>query len=130
MRKWLTVDQAAEALGLHRSTVIRQIGEGTIRGARRVGRQWRIPAAAVEPPPSVPAPAPLDDVEAARAAATAAALALSAACMGWPLDRDRLDAARLAFDVADQARIAAEKRAGLLEARSAAALGCVLSQTP
>lgn len=51
MRRWLTVDQAAEALGLHRSTVIRQIGEGTITGARRVGRQWRIPAAAVAAPP-------------------------------------------------------------------------------
>lgn len=56
MRRWLTVDQAAEALGLHRSTVIRQIGEGTITGARRVGRQWRIPAAAVAAP-SGPAPA-------------------------------------------------------------------------
>ena len=50
------------------------------------------------------------DVEAARAAETAAALELADASKGWPIDRDRLDAARAAFDQADKARAAAEAR--------------------
>ena len=52
----------------------------------------------------------LADVERARAAETEAALALSAACIGWPIDRDRLDAARLAFDQAMRDCAAAEAR--------------------
>ena len=119
MEVWLTIDQAAEALGLHRSTVIRQIKEGTIRGARRIGRQYRVPAAAVRPVAVVEVgeaatltAAPFADrvaaAEIARAAATAAAIDLGDACKGWPIDRDRLDAARLAFDQADKARVAAE----------------------
>ena len=120
MEVWLTIDQAAEALGLHRSTVIRQIKEGTIRGARRIGRQYRVPAAAVRPVAVAEAVWThilaelagdrLADVERARAAETEAALALSAACIGWPIDRDRLDAARLAFDQAMRDCAAAEAR--------------------
>ena len=106
--------------GLHRSTVIRQIKEGTIRGARRIGRQYRVPAAAVRPVAVAEAVWThilaelagdrLADVERARAAETEAALALSAACIGWPIDRDRLDAARLAFDQAMRDCAAAEAR--------------------
>ena len=120
MEVWLTIDQAAEALGLHRSTVIRQIKEGTIRGARRIGRQYRVPAAAVRPVAVAEAVWThilaelagdrLADVERARAAETEAALALSAACIGWPIDRDRLDAARLALDKAMRDCAAAEAR--------------------
>jgi excisionase family DNA binding protein len=50
MAIWLTIDQAATTLGLHRSTVIRQIREGTIKGARRIGRQYRVSAEALRPP--------------------------------------------------------------------------------
>jgi excisionase family DNA binding protein len=43
----LTIDQAAQALGLSRSTVKRRIGDGTIRVAK-VGTSVRVPAAEVD----------------------------------------------------------------------------------
>ena len=71
------------------------------------------------------------DVEAVRAAATAAALELADACKGWPIDRDRLDAARAAFDRADKARADAEAQAWPrhLRPRLTASVGRDLSDT-
>lgn len=124
MRRWLTVDQAAESLGLHRSTVIRQIGEGTIRGARRVGRQWRVPADAVEPPAAAArlAVATLDGWLAApalEAALSALAVAVAAADQAEAQHKIGSPEAAAARDAAlDQAaRVVREARAlGLLEA--------------
>jgi excisionase family DNA binding protein len=39
--------QAAEHIGCHSSTVIRMAKEGRLPGARKIGRDWSIPALAV-----------------------------------------------------------------------------------
>ncbi|MEA4856154.1 helix-turn-helix domain-containing protein [Solidesulfovibrio sp.] len=43
----LSMDEVAEALGVHRNTVSAMLNEGTIR-AVRAGRTWKIPLTALE----------------------------------------------------------------------------------
>lgn len=45
--EWLTVEQAAEILDLHPKTIRRQLKNGDLPG-RKFGRQFRIPASALE----------------------------------------------------------------------------------
>lgn len=43
----MSMDEVAEALGVHRDTVSKMLGAGTIR-AIRAGRTWKIPLSALE----------------------------------------------------------------------------------
>lgn len=45
--RMLTVADTATQLGVHENTVLRMIDRAELVGAVRVGRQWRIPAAAL-----------------------------------------------------------------------------------
>jgi excisionase family DNA binding protein len=47
-KEWLTTGQAAELLGVSRSTVVRYIEAGTLEARRLPGGHWRIPRAAAE----------------------------------------------------------------------------------
>ena len=49
MTTWLTPEAVAEQLDLHVETVRLQCRAGDWPGAKKFGRQWRIPAAALEP---------------------------------------------------------------------------------
>lgn len=47
MQEYLTPDEIAERFRIHPRTVRRLCKRGDLRGAVKVGRQWRIPADAV-----------------------------------------------------------------------------------
>ena len=42
--RWLTSNEAAEALGLSRVWILRLCQQGRVKGARKLGRAWMIPA--------------------------------------------------------------------------------------
>lgn len=46
MDNWITVPEAARRLGVTRQWVFRLCQDGRITGARKIGRQWVIPAGA------------------------------------------------------------------------------------
>jgi len=50
MTTYVTLDEAAGILRIHRDTLTARLQEHKIPGAFKIGRQWRIPRAAVEPP--------------------------------------------------------------------------------
>jgi excisionase family DNA binding protein len=57
MKEMITAREAAERLGVSRQWVLRLCLDGWILAARRVGRQWEIPAGAkieILPPPPRP----------------------------------------------------------------------------
>ncbi|MGH8469366.1 MAG: helix-turn-helix domain-containing protein [Gammaproteobacteria bacterium] len=60
MDNLLTVPEAAQRLGVTRQWVLALCAQGRVRGAKKIGRQWLIPAGAkVDPPPPKPAGRPL-----------------------------------------------------------------------
>jgi excisionase family DNA binding protein len=57
MEEMITAREAAERLGVSRQWVLRLCLDGRIPAARRVGRQWELPAGAdieILPPPTRP----------------------------------------------------------------------------
>ena len=42
--RWLTSNEAAEALGVSRCWILRLCQQGRVKGARKLGRAWMIPA--------------------------------------------------------------------------------------
>jgi excisionase family DNA binding protein len=48
-RPWLTPDETAERTNVSRKVIERELRAGTLKGAKKFGGQWRIPAIAVLP---------------------------------------------------------------------------------
>ena len=57
MEMFLTIEQAALRLQLHRDTVRKQLKRGELRGVKR-GRVWRVPESALEEATPTPATPP------------------------------------------------------------------------
>ncbi len=46
--RWLTAEQFAEQMQLHRKTCYRKMRAGEVPGAKKVGGTWRIPRWAID----------------------------------------------------------------------------------
>ena len=51
---YYTAEQAAGIIGVSRDTIYDWCENGTLAGARRFGKTWRIPRTSVDPHPSHP----------------------------------------------------------------------------
>jgi excisionase family DNA binding protein len=54
--EYYSVDEVAKLLGFHPDTVRLWCREGKLPGARKFGRDWRIPRSALEPPTGTQTP--------------------------------------------------------------------------
>lgn len=49
---WLTPEQVAVELDFRKPTIYRMCRDGDLPGAKKFGREWRIPSTALEPQPA------------------------------------------------------------------------------